>query len=182
MVMSTELAPPGFRAHRFRKIGAPLAPASTSKILVVEDSASARRLLQAIFVELGVDRTNLQLVATEEAAREAFARWKPDVVFIDLYLHPPGETPTGRTLRWSASHEAPPMGADLAKEFYESNPSVKIVICSASDPAESLVGDFVRSGRFQGVLKPIWASKIQDALARADAQGPSPALGGLSMH
>jgi CheY-like chemotaxis protein len=180
MAVSTDPGPPVFRAHRFRKIGSP-APASMSKILVVEDSPSARRLLQAIFAELGIDRANLQMVETEEAARETFARWKPDVVFIDLYLHPPGERLTGRTLRWSTLYDAPPMGADLAKEFFEANPAVKIVICSASDPAESQVGDLVRSGRFQGVLKPIWASKIQEALTRAGSPGPSPDLGGLTM-
>jgi CheY-like chemotaxis protein len=180
MELNADAGPPTFWPRRAKPMEAPKQPL-TSKILVVEDSPSARRLLHAIFLELGVDRANLRLVETEAAAREMFAQWKPDVVFIDLVLGPTPEKPTGYTLGREAETGTPSEGASLARQFLKANPSIKIVICSATDPAESPVGDLVRSGTFQGVLKPIWASKIQEALARASVTGPPPNRGPLAV-
>ena len=141
-----------------------------SKIMVVEDSPSARKLLQALFLRLGIELPNLRLVATEEEALQMFTQWHPDIVFLDLELRPP---PGGTLAGGNDGARPAPKGADLAFQFLKRNPQVKIVVCSARDPADSPVGDLVRSGAIQGLVKPVLAAKVQEALARAAPRTPA---------
>jgi CheY-like chemotaxis protein len=135
-----------------------------TKILVVEDSPSARRLLQELLLRLGVALSELRLAATVPEALQVVAQWHPDIVFLDLQLRPPGDVgalPSGAADPLVAY---PKTGGELALQLLKRNPSLKIVVCSASDPIHSEVGDLVRKGKVESIVKPILAGRVKEIL------------------
>lgn len=68
-------------------------------ILVVEDDASVRRLLQTVLAPLGRVRD----VATQEAANRLLRTWRPDVVLLDIMLH--GRSGLSLLGRWRSREE-----------------------------------------------------------------------------
>jgi CheY-like chemotaxis protein len=138
--------------------------APTSKILVVEDSPSARKLLQDLLTRLGVGLPDLRIAPTVPEALQIFAQWRPDIVFIDLQLQHPLDSPTPNQGGASASY--PKNGGELAMQLLQRTPSIKIVICSASDPSGSEVADLVAKGKMQSIVKPILAAKVRTVLEK----------------
>jgi CheY-like chemotaxis protein len=136
---------------------------SSSKILVVEDSPSARKLLQSLMMRLGINLSDLRLASTVPEALQIYAQWRPDVVFLDLELRPPLDAPPAPSANPAAHY--PKTGGELALQLLQRSPSLKIVICSASDPVGSEVADLVASGKVQSIVKPIQAAKVQTVLA-----------------
>jgi CheY-like chemotaxis protein len=133
------------------------------KILVVEDSGSARKILQELLLGLGVTLPNMRMAATAAEALQLFTQWRPDIVFVDLQLTPGWEVsrPTG------PSPSAAPRalgGADLALQMLRRDPAVKIVICSATDPARTELGALVGKDRVFSLLKPLLAEKVLEVL------------------
>ena len=57
-----------------------------TRILVVEDSASARKLIQAILLRLGITLPELRLSGSVDEAMRLFTEWRPELVFLDLEL------------------------------------------------------------------------------------------------
>ncbi|MGA8302243.1 MAG: response regulator [Thermoplasmata archaeon] len=137
------------------------------KILVVEDSPSARRLLQDILLRLGSDLENLRLASSPVEARELFTRWRPNLVFLDLQLGSAGpDAAPGGSGAASASPESAQDGVELAVLFRKQDPEVRIIICTASDPDNARVSRMVRGGEVDFIVKPILAARIEDILSR----------------
>lgn|GEM_PF-1929048 len=142
------------------------------RIMVVEDSASARRLLQQLLLGLGVGLPDLRLAASVPEALQTFAQWTPAIVFVDLELRPPLHPPPGVP---PVTDAMPKDGAELALELLRRDPSTRLIVCSATDARETIVGDLVRAGRIQAIVKPLLAAKVKDVLDRATTAPPSPA-------
>jgi CheY-like chemotaxis protein len=133
------------------------------RILVIDDSPSARKLMQELLLRLGTTLPDLRLSSTIPEALQMFTQWRPDVVFVDLELRRPTDAP-------AASANAAPVpnlpkdGAELAVKFLEREPHVKIVLCSASEPTGTAVAELVRSGKMRAIVKPVVAAKVREAL------------------
>jgi CheY-like chemotaxis protein len=125
---------------------------------VVDDSPSARKLLQQLLLRIGYELPNIRLATSPREALVLFTQWKPDVVFLDLELRAAAEEIGG------TGAKEPGTGAELAFHFLARNPAVKVIICSATDADTTQVRDLVREGKVLAMVKPLMASKIQDAL------------------
>ncbi len=142
-----------------------------ARILVVEDSPSARKLMQALLTRLGVALPDLRMAPTVTEALQIVAEWQPQIAFIDLELRPPSDRPA---TPGSEAVGLPSGGAELVQLLVHRDPELQIIVCSATDPALSPVAPLLRAGRVQAVVKPVLAARIQDVLGRA-ADGLSPA-------
>ncbi|MGB6441750.1 MAG: hypothetical protein WBF81_00425, partial [Thermoplasmata archaeon] len=142
--------------------------ADAGRILVVEDSPSARRLLQDVLLRLGAELPNLRLTGSVVEALTVFTQWRPDVVFVDV------ELPAGPPAL--ISKEAPPQsgqdptdGAGLAVLFLTRDPSVRVILCSAADPSDRRVARLVNEGKVDYIMKPLLAARVEEVLARRAA-------------
>jgi two-component system cell cycle response regulator DivK len=140
-----------------------------TRILVVEDSASSRKLLQAILLRLGITLPELRLSDSVDDAIRLFTEWRPEVVFLDIELKPSAARSRPSTPPAPApdAHD----GVDLATLFLARNPTLRVVLCSATDPSEPRIRTIVENPRVQFVLKPVVASRIQEVLDAALAPG-----------
>jgi CheY-like chemotaxis protein len=143
--------------------------ALTRRILIVEDSPSARKLLQALLLRLGVTLPNLRMAANSSEALQLFTAWQPEIAFIDLQLRGGPSSPSGDT----AAADGTKNGAELAVEFLKRNPALKVIICSASEPEPGVLDAFFKTGRAHAMVKPVLASKVADMLTRVSAPGTS---------
>lgn len=142
------------------------------RILVVEDSPSARRLLQGLLLRLGVTLPDLRLAATVPEALQLFTSWQPEIAIIDIELRPsPGPKPPLGVGPDGAPREYAKNGAELALQLIQRDPELKVIVCSASEPDGTVLGPLVKKGRVLSMMKPLLASKVAAALA--DATKPS---------
>jgi CheY-like chemotaxis protein len=139
----------------------------------VEDSPSARRLLQDILLRLGADLENLRLAGTISEATELFARWHPDLVFLDLQLGSP-DAAEGASASASSSPETVQDGVGLAVLFRREDPEVRIIICTASDPDDPRVAHMLRGGDVDFIVKPMLAARVEELLARGQVEPSRP--------
>jgi CheY-like chemotaxis protein len=148
-------------------------PESEWKILVVEDSPSARKLMQELLLRLGVTLPNLRLAASAAESVQYVAQWRPDLVILDVELRPPAD---GTPVPAAPPGVSAMNGAELALHFLSRNPSLKVVICSASDPSDPRLRELVQKGTVEFIVKPVLAAKVQEVLARMNggAAGASP--------
>src|SRR5579859_6259534 len=117
--------------------GPNLGAARGKRILVIEDSPSARRLLQELLIRLGASLPDLRLAATVPEALQLFTSWEPEIAIVDLQLRaPPDASPPSNGGGTGAANGSPPPknGAELALQLIQRNPNLKVVICSASEP------------------------------------------------
>ena len=144
--------------------------ADPHRILIVDDSPSARRLIQRVLLRIGLELPNIRVASSAHEATVLFTQWRPEVVFLDLELRPAAsaETPDRPV--------APPTGADLAFLFLSRNPKVKIVVCSASNPEYTPVKELVQKRSVRAVVKPLLASKLLDALGEIGMAPPARSL------
>jgi CheY-like chemotaxis protein len=142
------------------------------RILVVEDSPSARKLLQEVLLRLGASLPNLRLASTVAEALPLFSQWRPDVLFVDLDLRTPVDA-TAAQLAATPTANAPKNGAELAVLFLSREPSLKVVVCSASEPTGTVIADAVRSGKVQAIVKPVLAAKVREALKASLSPAPA---------
>jgi CheY-like chemotaxis protein len=147
--------------------GEPPRPAARAgRILVIEDSPSARRLLQDVLLRLGAELPNLRMAGTVLEGLTTFTEWRPQVVFIDVELGR-GETASGTAPAVTPSPRDPVDGAELARLILSRNPTVKVVICSATDPSDRRVAPLVQNRQVEFITKPLLASRVEEVLARA---------------
>jgi CheY-like chemotaxis protein len=139
------------------------------RILIIDDSPSARRNIQSVLERIGFSSTDLQVATTAEEAAQIFTQWRPEIIFLDLELRTPTDI--------QAPGEIPktPTGADLAFLFLARNPRVKLIICSASNAEGTRVADLAKAHTIQTIVKPIVASKVLEVLTRINAAPAHPA-------
>jgi CheY-like chemotaxis protein len=134
------------------------------RILVVEDSPSARKLIQELLLRLGASLPDLRLAATVPEALQLFASWEPQIAIVDLQLRgssAPGNAPS------APGPNVPTGGAELALELLHRNPGLKVIICSASEPEDTALKPLLQKGRILSMMKPVLASKLAEVLSRA---------------
>jgi CheY-like chemotaxis protein len=137
--------------------------APTPRILVVEDSSSARRLLQELLFRLGATAENLRLAANAAEALRVAAEWHPEVVLLDMELRPP-EPPPARP--GSAESVAALNGIDLGRQLLRAEPKVPVVVVTALDPEHPRVQELRKTGAVDVIVKPVRAEKVQEVLHR----------------
>lgn len=160
--------------------------APTLKILAVENSPSAQKLMQAVLLKLGVALPDLRLAAGSSEAMQLFTNWRPDVVFVDLdlggaYPRSPPREGDGKDVD----------GDELARQFLSRNPRINVVVVTAYDRDHPRVKALLAGGARDVIMKPVRAQRVQEALtlcatprvpptagsaaARAVGDGPSAA-------
>ncbi|MGA7924198.1 MAG: hypothetical protein WCA77_09500 [Thermoplasmata archaeon] len=145
--------------------------AKAGRILVVEDSPSARRLMQEVLLRLGAELPNLRVAGSVVEALTLFTQWRPKVAFLDIELRaPPTETPPAESA--SPGPSTPKDGAELALLILSRDPSVKVVLCSASDPSNPRVAQLVKEKKAEFIMKPLIAARVEEVLARIVPPGP----------
>jgi CheY-like chemotaxis protein len=146
------------------------------RILAIEDSPSARKLLQEILLRLGVTLPDLRLAADSQEALQVFTQWRPELVFLDIDLQGspvPLAAPAGP--RGGASEPTPRMNGDeLGLHLLDRNPGLKLVILTALDREDPRVRPLVKRGAVEVIVKPILASKIQTVLDKLAVVGKAP--------
>jgi CheY-like chemotaxis protein len=135
------------------------------RILVVEDSPSARRLMQDILLRLGAELPNLRLAGTVLEGLTLFSQWRPDVVFVDVQLQPSPRTPFPSDGPPRPGRE-PADGAELVALFLERRPSVRIVLCSATDPSDPPLSKLISEQKVEFLTKPLVAFRVEELLGR----------------
>ncbi len=139
--------------------------ARAGRILVVEDSPSARRLIQDVLLRLGAELPNLRVAGSVVEALTLFTQWRPNVVFLDIELR---NAPAGGlgTVGPRPSPQDPKNGAELALLFLGRNPGVRVILCSATDPSDPRVADLVAQGKVEFIVKPLLAARVEEVLGR----------------
>jgi CheY-like chemotaxis protein len=144
----------------------PTGPAATAgRILVVEDSSSARRLLQDVLLRLGAELPNLRIASSVVEALTLFTQWRPDVVFVDVELRADASG-TSSPKTSTPSDRDPKDGGELAALFLARNPRVRVIVCSASDPTDPRVAELVEQHRVEFITKPILAARVEAVLTQ----------------
>jgi CheY-like chemotaxis protein len=142
--------------------------AKVGRILVVEDSASARRLLQEVLLRLGAEPSNLRMAGTVVESLALFSQFRPDVVFVDIDLSTGGPSSVLSPVP-AASPQDPKDGAELALRFLARDPGVRVILCSASDPSDPRVAQLMPQGKADFIMKPLLASRVEAVLAHSNA-------------
>ncbi len=139
------------------------------RILVVEDSPSARRLLQDVLLRLGATLPNLRVATSIVEALTLFTQWSPHVVFVDIELH---GLPAAATDGAAPGPNDPKDGVELALLFLKRRPETRVVICSATDPSDPRLTALRTQSNVDFVLKPLLAARVQEALERVPTPRP----------
>jgi len=121
-----------------------------TKILIIEDDAEVRALLQRLLERAGYDVT-----VAEDGAEgfETFAAASPDVVITDLYM-------------------PRMMGVEVIKRMRDINADVKILAISGGGKSRSPVGQLSRAkkvGATETLAKPFDPSDLLSAVDRLSA-------------
>jgi CheY-like chemotaxis protein len=136
------------------------------RILAVDDSPSARRVLQGLLFQLGVTTQNLRLASDSAEALQLAQEWSPDVVLLDMELRGSGgSAPTdGRGKKPAAP--LPATGDELGRELLRRNPRLPIVVVTALDRDNPRVSRLLKEGAADVIVKPIRAARVQEVLER----------------
>lgn len=112
------------------------------KVLIVDDTALARKTLEDAFGALGFETKS---VSSGEEALQTCEAWQPDLVSMDLNL--------GGTLE----------GIKYIKIIKQSYPNIKIIaVTSVSD--RGVVAEAVSAGASYYVLKPVTVEKLKEVI------------------
>jgi DNA-binding NtrC family response regulator len=112
---------------------------------------------------------DLRVTSNADEGLQLFTQWNPHVVFLDLELRPALGRPPASTTGESRNAS----GYDLAHQFLERDPNVKVVVCSASDPLDGPLQGLVRSGAVESMVKPVVAARVLELLEKIGA-APAP--------
>jgi CheY-like chemotaxis protein len=147
-----------------------------TRVLVVEDSSSARRVMQELLFGLGATAENLRLASNSMEALRFATEWPPDLVFLDMELRPEESDAAPMPSRGSASVATQLLNGDaLGRELLRANPSLPIVVVTALDPANPRVRELRKQGAVDVITKPVRAARVQEVMLRLGVQLPSAA-------
>jgi CheY-like chemotaxis protein len=139
---------------------------TTIRILAVDDSLSARRVLQGIFFQLGVTAQDLRLASSAAEALAMAAEWGPDVVFLDMELRPNGTESRPPSHGKKGEPPVPTTGDELGRELLRRNPGLPVVVVTALDRSHPRVARLVADGAVDVIVKPVRAARVQEVLDR----------------
>jgi len=145
--------------------------ANAGRILLVEDSASARRLLQELLLRLGAPLPNLRLASTVAEAGTVFEQWHPNLAFVDVELGP------GPPVEPKEGVPFPRNGVELARQFLCRDPALRVILSTAAAPSDERILQLRREFPVEVVVKPLLAGRVNEVLARTldrPASGPAP--------
>ena len=108
------------------------------KILLADDAAFMRMLIKDILKKNGY--TNIVEASDGETACEIYAAEKPDLVIMDITM--PNKT-----------------GIDALKDIKASDPTAKVIMCSAMGQ-ELIVVDAIRLGALDFIVKPFKSDRV----------------------
>ncbi|MCI4318956.1 MAG: response regulator [Thermoplasmata archaeon] len=171
----TERGPPADREFDIDDFPAPprsKRDAPSLKILAVENSSSAQRLMQAVLLKLGVALPDLRLATSSSEAMQLFTSWRPDVVFVDLDLG----SAYPRTTEPGANGKDVD-GDELARQLLSRNPRLNVVVVTAYDRDHPRVKTILAEGARDVIMKPLRAQRVQEALALCATPRVPPAAG-----
>lgn len=132
---------------------APRAPAEHDwRILVVDEAPPVRKKLLEILELSHAGKYHVASAADAEAALEAFALSRPNIVLTELV----GATPEE--------------GLAMIGEMLAIDHDVRIILVTAEDPEGPLVRQAVRRGVFGVVQKPLRHEKIRQLLQEIHAE------------
>jgi CheY-like chemotaxis protein len=163
-----------FQQHEsLRERSVPQPGPRAARILVIEDSSSARRVMQELLFGMGATPQNLRLARNSSEALQFAREWPPDLVFLDVELRP--ETGDGETTGMPEGRGAPRLlnGDDLGKELLEMKPDLPIVVVTALDMENPRVQGLRKRGVVDVIMKPVRAARVQEVLTRLGVQLPS---------
>lgn len=136
------------------------------RILAVEDSASARRLLQGVLLRLGVALPDIRLASDASEALKVFSEWRPSIVFVDVELRGPPLPEENSANGGSGGHLD---GDQLAVELLSRNPRLNLVVVTAYDRDHPRVKALLTKGAVEVIVKPVLAAKVEEVLGRISA-------------
>lgn len=137
------------------------------RILAVEDSPSARKLLQGVLLRLGVALPDLRFASDASEALQLFTQWRPDIVLLDIQLRPgAGEGPPEE-----GAPARPLNGDELARQLLERNPRLNLVLVTASDQSDPKVRALLARGAVDLIIKPVLAARVQEVLEKFTRPG-----------
>jgi CheY-like chemotaxis protein len=151
-------APRGAKDPSFESMQGP----NSWRILAVEDSASARRLIQEILLRLGISLPSLRLAGDPGEATRLFEEWRPNVVLLDMDL---GRSPPIAPTPGGGGGEDGLDGRELGRRFLKSNPALKLVIVTALDLDSPPVKELQRLGATAVITKPVLAARVREVLS-----------------
>jgi CheY-like chemotaxis protein len=143
------------------------------RILAVEDSPSARRLLQEILLHLGISLPCLRLAGDAGEAAKMFAEWRPNVVLLDMDL---GRVPVGPPTPPNSYRIDGVDGQELGRRFLKGNPELKLVIVTALDLDSLPVKELQKLGAMAVITKPVLAARVREVLSQMPFQPPLNAI------
>jgi two-component system chemotaxis response regulator CheY len=114
------------------------------KVLIVDDSITITRILQALFDDLGHEVVDTASNATE--AMELYIKHKPDLITLDISM--PNVS-----------------GIELANFIKKLYPEAKIIMVTAEGGREK-VKEALKQGASGFVLKPITKEKLQKSIEK----------------
>lgn len=118
--------------------------AEPSKVLVIDDERPVLMTLDALLTRRGF---SVQTASTATAGLQAVARWKPDLVLLDLGL-PDGD------------------GLDVLKEVRTLLPAVQVLILTANDSLANAIQS-IKLGAFHFISKPYAPEELMSLMGRA---------------
>lgn len=113
----------------------------TAKILIVDDAAFSRTLLEGILSPEGYE------IIQACSGREAIAKYeefRPDLVIMDIVM--PGL-----------------QGTQAAKSILSADPGAKIIMCTATGQ-ESIVNEAIKDGVRAYIVKPLKADDVLEVV------------------
>lgn len=114
------------------------------KILLVDDAAFMRMMIKDTLTKNGY--TSIFEAADGEIATQVYSAEKPDLVIMDITM--PNKT-----------------GIEALKEIKASDPSAKIVMCSAMGQ-EAMVVEAIKLGALDFIVKPFKADRILQTVTK----------------
>ncbi|HEV2520234.1 MAG TPA: hypothetical protein VGX00_06400 [Thermoplasmata archaeon] len=150
-----------------RRSGPDAGGAGSLKILAVEDSPSARKVLQGVLLRLGVALQDLRLASDSVEAMRVFSQWQPDLVFVDVELHPsPIRAAPDGIGGAKGDPNVPVDGDELARRLLDRAPNLHLVVVTAFDQDHPRVKALLKGGAAEVIVKPVLASRVEEILMR----------------
>ncbi len=146
------------------------------KVLVVDDAPAVRLVLRSALQRVGVDPHTIFEASNPAEAWVAFRRIRPELVFMDLSLDGPSELRGAVAAPGLADAQAPraiEAGEGLAKRMLDTDPTLKLVVCTGHPPDSPAIREVVKFGAYCVFIKPVRMENVRRLFQLLSADGVS---------